>query len=103
MLCDHWSSTQFQERASKNTINQSKKKWNSKNVSVSTVRHHIRRGMELTLSTGQIETCRQNHFGENGWTGPELEKLYEHMMTLKEAYSLEELSDKEILEMVLGR
>ncbi|XP_074341524.1 uncharacterized protein LOC141678959 [Apium graveolens] len=90
MLCDCWSSTQFQERALKNTINQSKKKWNSKNGSVSTVRHHIRREMELNSSTGQIETWRQNHYDKNGWTGPKLEKLYDDMMNLREAYSPEE-------------
>lgn len=54
-----------------------KRKWNSKNGSVSTTRHHIRRGMGLTSSTGQIETWRLNHFDkETGWTGPDLEEIY---------------------------
>lgn len=48
----------------------------SKNGSVSTPRHHIRRGMVLTSPTGKIETWRQKHFDENGWTAPELEELY---------------------------
>lgn len=43
---------------------------------MSTIRHHIRRGMELTSSTGQIETWRLKHFDENGWTGPDLQNLY---------------------------
>ncbi|KAL8089636.1 hypothetical protein AgCh_039207 [Apium graveolens] len=60
------------------------KKWNSKNGSVSTMRHHIRRGMELSSSTGQIETWRQNHFDENGWTGPEFENLYTSQPTYQE-------------------
>lgn len=32
--------------------------------------------MVLTSLTGQIETWHQKHFDANGWTGPDLEKLY---------------------------
>lgn len=70
---------------------------------MSTVRHHIRRGMELTSSTRQIETWRLKHFDENGWTGPDLQNLYDKMMDIRSIYSPEEMSDKEILEAVLGR
>ncbi|KAL8090873.1 hypothetical protein AgCh_040083 [Apium graveolens] len=91
------------ERAVKNTINRSKRPWESKNGSVSTTRHHIRRGMELTSSTGQIETWRLNHFDKNGWTGPGLQELYDKMIDIRESHSPEEMSDKEIMEAVLGR
>ncbi|KAK1360626.1 hypothetical protein POM88_045100 [Heracleum sosnowskyi] len=58
ILCDRWCSDEFKEREAINTINRSKRPRESKNGSVSTARHHIRRGMELNSSTGQIETWR---------------------------------------------
>ncbi|KAK1357569.1 hypothetical protein POM88_050825 [Heracleum sosnowskyi] len=103
ILCDRWCSDEFKERAATNTINRFKRPWESKNGSVSTARHHIRRGMELTSSTGQIETWRLKHFDENGWTGPDLQNLYDKMMDIRQCYSPEEMSDKEIMETVLGR
>ncbi|XP_063944594.1 uncharacterized protein LOC108203730 [Daucus carota subsp. sativus] len=102
-LCDQWCSEKFQERANKNIENRSKRQWESKNGSVSTPRHHIRRGMALDSLSGHIETWRLKHRDENGWTGPNLQKLYDQMISLREVYSLEELSDKEIMEAVLGR
>ncbi|KAL8093663.1 hypothetical protein AgCh_035522 [Apium graveolens] len=90
-------------RAVKNTINRSKRPWESKNGSVSTTRHHIRCGMELTSLTGQIETWHLNHFDKNGWTGPGLQELYDKMIDIRESYSPEEMSDKEIMKAVLGR
>ncbi|KAK1383579.1 hypothetical protein POM88_021314 [Heracleum sosnowskyi] len=103
-LCDFWSTKYFKERAKKNSENQAKRKWPSKNGPVSTPRHHIRRGMTLTSSTGQIETWRLQHFDEkNGWSGPDLEDLYDDMMTLRENFTPEEKSDKQIMERVLGR
>lgn len=103
MLCDRWGTNEFKERAVKNTENYSKKKWASKNGSVSTARHHIRRGMVLTSLTGQIETWRKNHFDQNGWTGPDLQELYDQMVALRNEHTPEELSDKDIMERVLGR
>ncbi|XP_074330258.1 uncharacterized protein LOC141667607 [Apium graveolens] len=103
ILCDRWCTDDFKERAVKNTINRSKRPWESKNGSVSTTRHHIWRGMELTSSTGQIETWRLNHFDKNGWTGPGLQELYDKMIDIRESYSPEEMSDKEFMEAVLGR
>ncbi|XP_074324585.1 uncharacterized protein LOC141661468 isoform X2 [Apium graveolens] len=41
MLYDRWYTNEFKERAVKNTENNSKRKWTSKNGSVSTARHHI--------------------------------------------------------------
>ncbi|PON92585.1 hypothetical protein TorRG33x02_116790 [Trema orientale] len=61
MLCDHWSSEKFKEWLAKNTEVRSKRKWWSRNESVSTPRHHIRRGEDLTSTTGQIETWRERH------------------------------------------
>ena len=57
----------LRERALKNTTNRSKRKWKSKNGSVSTLRYHTRRGMVLTSPTGQIETWRSKHY--DAWKG----------------------------------
>ncbi|KAF4402227.1 hypothetical protein G4B88_017739 [Cannabis sativa] len=104
ILCDRWYSPEFKERALKNTTNRSKRKWESKNGSVSTARHHIRRGMVLTSSTGQIETWRLKHYdSEKGWIGIELESLHNKMLELRAQHPPEELSDKDIMERVLGR
>ncbi|KAF4363470.1 hypothetical protein F8388_016598 [Cannabis sativa] len=104
ILCDRWCSLEFKERAIKNTTNRSKRKWVSKNGSVSTARHHIRRGMVLNSSTGQIETWRLKHYDtEKGWTGPDLELLYNEMMELRAQHLPEDMSDKKIMERVLGR
>ncbi|XP_062075107.1 uncharacterized protein LOC133779129 [Humulus lupulus] len=90
------TSSEFKDRALKNTTNRSKRKWESKNGSVSTPRHHIRRVMVLTSPTGQIETWRLKHYdAEKGWT--------DKMMELRGQHPPEELSDKEIMERVLGR
>ncbi|WOH00526.1 hypothetical protein DCAR_0519892 [Daucus carota subsp. sativus] len=103
-LCERWCSEHFKERAKKNINNRSKRKWGSKNGSVSTARYHIRRGMALTSSTGQIETWRLQHFDKNnGWLVPDLKDIYDDMMTLRETYTAEERSDKKIMECVLGR
>ncbi|KAF4360553.1 hypothetical protein F8388_017803 [Cannabis sativa] len=104
ILCDRWCTPEFKERALKNTNNRSKRKWESRNGSVSTPRHHIRRGMDLASSTGQIETWRLKHYDmEKGWTGPDLETLYNEMKALRDQHTPEELSDKNIMERILGR
>ncbi|KAM6563278.1 hypothetical protein CsatB_023276 [Cannabis sativa] len=104
ILCDCWCTSKFKERALKNTNNRSKRKWESKNGSVSTPRHHIRRGMNLASSTGQIETWRLKHYDmEKGWTGPDLEALYNEMKALRDQHTPEELSDKNIMERIVGR
>ncbi|KAL8120311.1 hypothetical protein AgCh_017469 [Apium graveolens] len=60
--------------------------------------------MTLTSSTGKIETwCLQHFDEEKGWTGPDLEDLYDDMITLRENFTPEEKSDKQIMERVLGR
>ena len=67
----------FQEWSAKNTEHRSKRKWGSRNGSVSTARHHIRRGALLTDVSGQIETWRDRHFDpENGWLSPDLQGIY---------------------------
>ena len=65
----------------KNTANRSKRKWESRNGPVSTARHHIRRGILLTSSTGQIKTWRRKHFDEKKgtWTGPDVSEIYVSM------------------------
>ncbi|KAK1399466.1 hypothetical protein POM88_009329 [Heracleum sosnowskyi] len=60
--------------------------------------------MTLTSFSGKIETWRLNHFDEEtGWTGPDLEDIYDDMMNLRESFTLEEMSDKKIMERFLGR
>ncbi|KAK1364081.1 hypothetical protein POM88_039642 [Heracleum sosnowskyi] len=59
--------------------------------------------MELNSSTGQIKKWRLKHFDKNGWTGPDLQNLYDKRMDIRNTYSPEEMSDKEIMEAVLGR
>ncbi|POO01053.1 hypothetical protein TorRG33x02_032360 [Trema orientale] len=58
MLCDHWSFEKFKEWSVKNIKARSKRKWGSRNGSVSTPQHHIRREKDLKQATGQIETWR---------------------------------------------
>lgn len=71
-----------------NSKNRSQRKWDPKNESVSTARHHIRRGMSLTSSTEQIETWRLIHFDEEaGWTGPDLEDIYVRTLNTLLPYS----------------
>ncbi|KAK1355923.1 hypothetical protein POM88_049179 [Heracleum sosnowskyi] len=59
--------------------------------------------MKKTSPTRHIETWCLKHFDENGWTGPDLQYLYDKMMDIRQSYSLEEISDKEIVETLLGR
>ncbi|PON80736.1 hypothetical protein PanWU01x14_002920 [Parasponia andersonii] len=99
ILCDHWSSEKF-----KNTEARSERMWGSRNGSVSTPHHHIRRGEDLTSMTGQIETWRERHHDlDNGWICPDLESIYDHMIALRAEHTLEVLSDKDIMEHILER
>ncbi|XP_057771575.1 uncharacterized protein LOC130992830 isoform X3 [Salvia miltiorrhiza] len=103
-LCDLWASESYKERAKKNAISRSKRKWESRNGSKSTLRHHIERGVELDAPTGQIETWRIcNWQSDKGWSSPELEAKYEDMMQLRRDNPPDEMTDKEIIEKVLGR
>ncbi|POO01075.1 hypothetical protein TorRG33x02_032580 [Trema orientale] len=60
-------------------------------------------GRVLDDRTGQIETWRTMHFNpEIGWTGPDLQDLYDCMLELRSQNTPEDMSDKDILEHVLG-
>ncbi|KAF4402814.1 hypothetical protein G4B88_010266 [Cannabis sativa] len=103
-LCDRWSEPSFLELSKKNADSRSKRKWDSRNGSKSTARHHISHGVDLDASIGHIETWRLRHWHkENGWETPELKDTYEKMIQLRQDNPPEKMSDKEILEQVLGR
>ncbi|PON98880.1 hypothetical protein TorRG33x02_051170, partial [Trema orientale] len=88
----------------KNIEARSKRKWGSRNGSVSTPRHHIRRGEDLTSTTSQIETWQKRHYDpDKGWISIDLESFYDRMMGLRAEHTPEVLSDKKIMERVLGR
>ncbi|PON39455.1 hypothetical protein PanWU01x14_304880 [Parasponia andersonii] len=61
-------------------------------------------GRVLADRIGQIETWFTMHFDpETGWTGLDLQSLYDRMLELRSQNTPEEMSDKEIMERVLGR
>ncbi|KAK1429855.1 hypothetical protein QVD17_12128 [Tagetes erecta] len=81
-----------------------KRKVNSKNGSKSTLRYHVERGLSLDSLSGQLETWRLTHYdSEKGWETPDLAAKYEEMMKLRNEHSVESMSDKSIIEKVLGR
>ncbi|XP_052208985.1 uncharacterized protein LOC127812592 isoform X1 [Diospyros lotus] len=91
------------ERAQKNTDSRAKRKWESRNGSRSTARHHVVRGANLDAPTGHIETWHLRHWHfEHGWSSPELEAKYEQMMQLRRDNPPNKMTDKDILEKVLG-
>ncbi|PON62205.1 hypothetical protein TorRG33x02_279790 [Trema orientale] len=64
-------------RHEENSDSRSKRKWESKNGSKKTPRHHVTQGRVLADRIGQIETWCTMHFDlETGWTGPDLQGLY---------------------------
>lgn len=67
----------FKEQTRKNAESRSKRKWESRNGSKNTPRHHLSRGLELDGPTGQIETWKIRHcHPTNGWPSAELEAEY---------------------------
>ncbi|CAH9077755.1 unnamed protein product, partial [Cuscuta europaea] len=103
-LCDSWSTPGYLVKALKNAESRKKRKWNSRNGSKSTARHHVSHGFELDAPVGHIETWRLRHWhSERGWVSEEAESKYEEMMQLRRENSPEEMTDKKILEKVLGR
>ncbi|XP_052206195.1 uncharacterized protein LOC127810657 [Diospyros lotus] len=103
-LCDLWTNPVFMERAQKNANSRAKRKWESRNGSRSTARHHVVRGANLDGPTGHIETWHLRHrHSEHGWSSSELEAKYEQMMQLRRDNSPDKMTDKDILEKVLGR
>ncbi|KAL5568138.1 hypothetical protein UlMin_024713 [Ulmus minor] len=103
-LCDRWTDPDFMDRSKKNADSRAKRKWDSRNGSRSTARHHVSRGVDLDAPEGHIETWRLRHWHpEHGWTTPELERKFEEMMQLRTENTLDTMTDKEILERVLGR
>ncbi|KAF4384793.1 hypothetical protein G4B88_000189 [Cannabis sativa] len=84
-LCDRWSEPSFL----KNADSRSKRKWDSRNGSKSTARHHISRGVDLDASIGHIETWRLRHWHkENGWETLELKDTYEKNDTVLGRHSV---------------
>ncbi|XVF49897.1 hypothetical protein PTKIN_Ptkin04bG0052900 [Pterospermum kingtungense] len=76
-LCDFWTTPSFLERSKKNADSRGKRKWESRNGSKSTARHHVSRGVDLNSSIGHIETWRIRHWhSERGWENPELAVKY---------------------------
>ncbi|CAH9130514.1 unnamed protein product [Cuscuta epithymum] len=103
-LCDLWSDPAYLEKALTNAESRKKRKYNSRNGSKSTARHHVSRGVDLDAPVGHIETWRLRHWHpERGWISPEAESKYEEMMQLRRDNPPEKLTDKQILENVLGR
>ncbi|KAK9066743.1 hypothetical protein SSX86_014066 [Deinandra increscens subsp. villosa] len=103
-LCDMWSETKYLENAEKKVMARGKRKVDSRNGSKSTIRYHLERGQDLDALSGQIETWRLTHWdAEQGWISTEAVALYEDMMKLRNKHSVESMSDKMILEKVLGR
>ncbi|KAK1431944.1 hypothetical protein QVD17_08759 [Tagetes erecta] len=93
-----------QETTKKRVMARAKRKVNSKNGSNSTIRYHVERGLSLDSSSGQLETWRLTHYdAEKGWETPDLAAKYEEMMKLRNEHSVEAMSDKSIIEKVLGR
>ncbi|KAJ0923217.1 hypothetical protein HanPSC8_Chr05g0213191 [Helianthus annuus] len=99
-----WSETKYKENAEKKVKARAQRKINSKNGSKSTIRYHIERGLDLESSTGQIETWRLTHWdAKNGWISTDAAAKYEKMMKLRNEHPVESMSDKSIIETVLGR
>ncbi|PON76990.1 hypothetical protein PanWU01x14_029990 [Parasponia andersonii] len=91
------------EWSAKNTEARSKRKWGSRNGLVSTPRHHIRCGEDLTSTTGQIETWRERHYDpDKGWIWSDLESIYDCIIALRAEHTPVVLSDKDIMECTLG-
>ncbi|KAI3717301.1 hypothetical protein L1987_68841 [Smallanthus sonchifolius] len=60
--------------------------------------------LDLDSSLGQLETWRLNHWdAKKGWISADVATTYEDMMKLRNQHSVESMSDKSILEKVLGR
>ncbi|KAL8251243.1 hypothetical protein R6Q59_034936 [Mikania micrantha] len=103
-LCDMWCGTKYLETAKKKAEARGKRKLDSRNGSKSTIRYHLERGQDLYSSSCQIETWRLTHWdAKKGWISKEAAATYEDMMRLRKHHSVESISDKSILEKVLGR
>ncbi|KAL5540362.1 hypothetical protein UlMin_043031 [Ulmus minor] len=76
-LCDRWTDPSFMDWSKKNANSRAKRKWDSRNGSRSTARHHVSRGVDLDAPEGHIETWSLRHWHpEHGWTTPELERKF---------------------------
>lgn len=71
----------IKERARKNAESRAKRKWESRNGSKSTPRHHRSRGVELDAPTGQIETWKIRH-SKNGLILEEAKAKYVSVLLL---------------------
>ncbi|KAL4585273.1 hypothetical protein LXL04_009889 [Taraxacum kok-saghyz] len=103
-LCEMWCKPKYLEVAEKKVIARGKRKMESRNGSKSTIRYHIELGHAVDSSCGHIETWRHTRWDEeNGWKSQEMAAKYEEMKKLRNEHSLESMSDKLIMEKVLGR
>nr|KAJ0197029.1 hypothetical protein LSAT_V11C700367610 [Lactuca sativa] len=76
----------------------------TRNGSKSTIRYHVELGHDVDFSSGHIETWRLTHCDEEkGWKSTDMAAKYEEMKKMRNEHSLESMSEKLILEKVLGR
>ncbi|KAL8252194.1 hypothetical protein R6Q59_035887 [Mikania micrantha] len=103
-LCDMWCDAKFLEIAKKKVEARQNRKTESRNGSKSTIRYHLEHRHDLYSSSGQIDTWRLTHWEEKkGWISKDAAAAYEDMIKLRKQHSVESMSDKLILEKVLGR
>ncbi|XP_076904199.1 uncharacterized protein LOC143559547 [Bidens hawaiensis] len=103
-LCDMWCETKYLKTAKKKVVARGKRKLDTRNGSKSTILYHIERGLDLDSPSGQLETWRLTHWdAEKGWISTDAAAIYEDMMKLRNEHSLESMSDKSIIENILGR
>ncbi|KAL8215936.1 hypothetical protein R6Q57_022773 [Mikania cordata] len=99
-----WCGATFLKTAKKKVEARRNRKMDSRNGSKSTIRYHLENGHDLYSSSGQIDTWRLTHWDEEkGWISEEAAATYEDMIKLRKPNSVELMSDKLILEKVLGR
>ncbi|KAL8249935.1 hypothetical protein R6Q59_006803 [Mikania micrantha] len=103
-LCDMLCGATFLKTAKKKVEARRNCKMDSRNGSKSTIRYHLENGHDLYSSSGQIDTWRFTHWDEEkGWISEEAAATYVDMIKLRKQHSVESMSDKLILEKVLGR
>ncbi|KAL8226027.1 hypothetical protein R6Q57_018584 [Mikania cordata] len=103
-LCDMWCDAKFLETAKRKVKARQNRKTESRNGSKSTIRYHLEHGHGLYSSSGQFDTWRLTHWeGKKGWISKDAAVAYEDMIKLRKQHSMESMSDKLILEKVLGR
>ncbi|CAI9284601.1 unnamed protein product [Lactuca saligna] len=94
----------LKEIAKKKVVARGKRKMETRNGSKSTICYHVELGHDVDSSSGHFETWRLTHWDEEkGWKSTDMVAKYEEMKKMRNEHSLESMSDKLILEKVLGR